>query len=98
MKGCLLVNKSEMKKREIGLADFEQEIGFEQVKQVINYHDWLCIFVEVESKIPLWQIVLNLEWKETTTAYGFGNTENEARQNAIEVLAKRIQDKVYLEC
>ncbi|WP_067840800.1 hypothetical protein [Amphibacillus sediminis] len=91
MVGCLLINKHEWQQNSNDLkffTAFEQSITFSSIQ---GYPDWICLKLEVEDKIPVWQLALELEWTNTTTSYGFGETLAEAKKAAIETLTKRLQ-------
>ncbi|WP_017473717.1 hypothetical protein [Amphibacillus jilinensis] len=94
MVGCLLINKLDWKKNGFDLQFFATFDQYIQVAQLADYPEWLCINVQADSKIPVWQMALDLEWANVTTGYGFGDNFDRAKADAIITLTKRTEVKI----
>lgn len=82
MIGCLISDNFDLKN-----VDFKKI----EILEASNQNEWTIVFIKIESKIPVWQLALELELQETLMAYGFGDGKEQAKADALRILAKRIQ-------
>lgn len=93
MIACLIIdvetwNKSDSKVESLAL-------GIQTVDLSIIPHKagLLCLQMKVEDENQLWQLALNLEFKDVMTGYGFGSTFSEAKSAAIQIMDKRMNSQ-----
>ena len=65
-----------------------------KILKLPEHPECLCLHLSVSEKIPVWQVVLDLETENIVTGYGFGLTFLEAKTEALAVLEKRISKKI----
>lgn len=58
---------------------------------IVHHLELLIVYVKIESKVPVWQFVLELELQGMITAYGFGEEKRQAKKDALRVLRKRLE-------
>ena len=89
MVACLLFDFKKWRKRS-RMIQFPP-LGAEIIKILIlpEHPECLCLHLNVNEKVPIWQVVLDLEIENIVTGYGFGQTFSEAKTEALQFLVKR---------
>ncbi|GGM29822.1 hypothetical protein GCM10011351_14940 [Paraliobacillus quinghaiensis] len=51
--------------------------------------DWIVACTEIDSRIPIWQLALDLEVKGEIVGYGFGPDHEAVTKDILQMLVKR---------
>ncbi|WP_440896396.1 hypothetical protein ACS127_18140 [Amphibacillus sp. Q70] len=92
MVACLLFKIEKWNKKGFNLQMPHSIIRIIELLTLPDYPGCLCLHLQVDEKIPIWQMALDLESENIMTGYGFGSTFAEAKAEAMTTLSKRINE------